>query len=96
MERILAARRASYNGLIDRGSPWEHGFFESFNARLRDEPLTREITDACRASSQGVVAIYHIDGLTWRNKDEPKSSYARSGLGLSAIGLLTKRGSDEI
>jgi len=25
------------------GSPWENGYIESFNARLRDEPLNGEI-----------------------------------------------------
>jgi putative transposase len=28
---------------IDRGSPWENGYIESFNARLRDELLNGEI-----------------------------------------------------
>ena len=28
---------------IERGSPWENGYVESFNARLRDELLDREI-----------------------------------------------------
>ena len=28
---------------IERGSPWENGFIESFNARLRDELLDGEI-----------------------------------------------------
>ena len=28
---------------IARGSPWENGFIESFNARLRDELLDEEI-----------------------------------------------------
>jgi transposase InsO family protein len=28
---------------IERGSPWENGFIESFNARLRDELLNGEI-----------------------------------------------------
>jgi putative transposase len=28
---------------IERGSPWENGYIESFNARLRDELLNREI-----------------------------------------------------
>ena len=32
--------RTSY---IERGSPWENGFIESFNARLRDELLNGEI-----------------------------------------------------
>lgn len=28
---------------IERGSPWENGHVESFNARFRDELLNREI-----------------------------------------------------
>ena len=28
---------------IERGSPWENGYIESFNARLRDELLNGEI-----------------------------------------------------
>src|SRR4030042_6246243 len=28
---------------IDRGSPWENGYIESFNGKLRDELLNREI-----------------------------------------------------
>jgi transposase InsO family protein len=28
---------------IAPSSPWENGYIESFNARLRDEPLDREI-----------------------------------------------------
>jgi transposase InsO family protein len=34
------SRRSVY---IARGSPWENGFIESFNARLRDELLDGEI-----------------------------------------------------
>ena len=30
---------------IDPGSPWENGFIESFNGKLRDELLNREIFD---------------------------------------------------
>jgi hypothetical protein len=28
---------------IERGSPWEKGYVESFNATLRDEPINGEI-----------------------------------------------------
>jgi len=28
---------------IKPGSPWENGYIESFNAKLRNEPLNREI-----------------------------------------------------
>jgi putative transposase len=33
---------------IERGSPWENGYIESFNARLRDELLDGEIFDSLR------------------------------------------------
>jgi putative transposase len=33
---------------IERGSPWENGYVESFNARLRDELLNGEIFDTLR------------------------------------------------
>jgi len=28
---------------IERGSPWENGYIESFNGKLRDELLDREV-----------------------------------------------------
>ena len=28
---------------IEKGSPWENGYIELFNGKLRDEPLTGEI-----------------------------------------------------
>ena len=33
---------------IERGSPWENGYIESFNARLRDELLNGEILHTLR------------------------------------------------
>jgi transposase InsO family protein len=36
----VAGAKTAY---IERGSPWENGFIESFNARLRDELLNGEI-----------------------------------------------------
>lgn len=30
---------------IELGSPWENGYIESFNARLRDELLNGEVFD---------------------------------------------------
>ena len=30
---------------IERGSPWENGCVESFNGKLRDELLNREVFD---------------------------------------------------
>ena len=39
MDRCVGANTA----YITPGSPWENGFIESFNARLRDELLDGEI-----------------------------------------------------
>src|SRR5262249_13096452 len=36
----VAGAKTAY---IERGSPWENGYIESFNARLRDELLNGEI-----------------------------------------------------
>ena len=33
---------------IEPGSPWENGYVESFNGKLRDELLDREISTHCR------------------------------------------------
>ncbi|MSO38032.1 MAG: hypothetical protein EXQ69_07255 [Acidimicrobiia bacterium] len=37
------SQNASY---CDPGSPWQNGRIESFNSRLRDELLTREVFDS--------------------------------------------------
>ena len=39
MDQAMGAKTA----YIERGSPWENGYIESFNARLRDELLDGEI-----------------------------------------------------
>jgi len=31
------------HNIVERGSPWENGYIESFNGKLRDELLNREI-----------------------------------------------------
>jgi len=39
----IVAKLPSKTAYIERGSPWENGYIESFNARLRDELLNGEI-----------------------------------------------------
>jgi putative transposase len=39
---------------IERGSPWENGYVESFNGKMRDELLNREQIDTLRC-------VIHID-----------------------------------
>ena len=33
---------------IEPGSPWENGYVESFNRKLRDEPLKREVFETLK------------------------------------------------
>jgi putative transposase len=48
----VPGRTASY---IERGSPWENGFIESFNARLRDELLDGEIFYSLAEASRSLA-----------------------------------------
>jgi putative transposase len=36
---------------IERGSPWENGYIELFNGKLRDELLNREIFSTLEEAS---------------------------------------------
>jgi putative transposase len=38
-----SAKELGVDSYIERGSPWENGYVESFNSRLRDELLKGEI-----------------------------------------------------
>ena len=54
---------------IQPGSPWENGYIESFNGRLRDELLKREVFDSVRHA--------RALGTAWRldyNHQRPHSS----------------------
>lgn len=51
---------------IMSGSPWENGFIESFNARLRDEPLDGVIFDSIaegRIVVESWLRYYNTDRL---------------------------------
>jgi transposase InsO family protein len=43
--RSWLARLGVKTLFIERGSPWENGYIESFNGKLRDELLNREVFD---------------------------------------------------
>ena len=55
--------------LIDPGSPWQNGFVESFNGKLRDECLNEELFYS-RAEAQVVVDWYRRE----YNQERPHSS----------------------
>ena len=46
---------------IERGSPWENGYIESFNARLRDELLNGEIFYTLREAQ---IVIERVPAFT--------------------------------
>jgi transposase InsO family protein len=52
---------------IERGSPWENGYIESFNARLRDELLNGEIFYTLR-EAQIIIE-------SWRRHYNPASQH---------------------
>src|SRR5215210_4156916 len=56
--------QAGADHYIERGSPWENGFIESFNARLRDELLDGEIFYTLR-EAQIVIESWrrHYNGV---------------------------------
>ena len=75
---------------IEPGSPWENGYCESFNGKLRDELLNGEIfyslkeaTDCHRAMAQalqhGQTAFIARISATCAADDEPIPDAARSG-----------------
>jgi transposase InsO family protein len=73
---------------IAPGSPWENGYVESFNARLRDELLDGEIFYSLR----GAQII--IEG--WRQHDNTVRPHASLGYkppapGVFVPGLITAR-----
>jgi transposase InsO family protein len=55
---------------IERGSPWENGYIESFNARLRDELLNGEIFYTLR-EAQIVIEMILIWGRSRRASGSP-------------------------
>ena len=54
---------------IEPGSPWENGYCESFNGKLRDECLNREIFYSLR-EAQIVIEQWRI----FYNTERPHSS----------------------
>jgi putative transposase len=72
----VAGAKTAY---IERGSPWENGYIESFNARLRDELLNGEIFYTLR-EAQIVIESWrrHYNHASQTHLSERKSP--RTGL----------------
>ena len=50
---------------IEPGSPWENGYIESFNGKLRDELLDREIFDTL-LEAKVLIERWRVAYNTWR------------------------------
>ena len=55
---------------IDPGSPWQNGFIESFNSRLRDEHLNGNLFDSL-TEAKILLADFQVD----YNKNRPHSAH---------------------
>ena len=69
--RAWIAAVGAKTACIEPGSPWESGYVESFNARLRDELLNREIFYSLRE------AQIIIEG--WRKHDNTQRPHSALG-----------------
>ena len=54
----------------DPGSPWQNGFIESFNSRLRDEHLNGNLFDSL-TEAKILLADFQVD----YNKNRPHSAH---------------------
>ena len=69
MQNLFAAGLGVKTLFIEPGSPWENGYIESFNGKLRDELLNGEIFDT--------ILEARVITENWRqqyNKVRPHSS----------------------
>jgi transposase InsO family protein len=67
--------RKEYGGMyIEPGSPWGNGYIESFNGKMRDEVLSREVFDAL---GEAEVLVEH-----WRREYNHISPHSSLGYGL--------------
>jgi transposase InsO family protein len=68
---------------IEPGSPWENGYIESFNGKLRDELLDREVFDTllgerkCLWSDGDENTIIYDHIVHWGIDLLPRRSYSR-------------------
>ena len=80
--------RSARLGLRNAGQPWENGYIESFNARLRDELLNGEIFYCLReaqivleswraTTTQNVPTLHSAIAHRHRKSSSPPSSRGR-------------------
>jgi putative transposase len=65
---------------INPGSPWENGFIESFNGKLRDELLNREVFESM-AEAKVIIENWRLD----YNENRPHSSLGYESPGPFAV-----------
>ena len=69
--RSWLGRLGVKTAFIEKGSPWQNAYIESFNGKLRDELLNREIFDT----------VQEAQVLLWRWRDEYNHHRPHSSLG---------------
>ena len=73
VRRWIATVGAS-TAFIDPGSPWQNGYIESFNARLRGERLDAESSGKPRLSSKpgGAITVPSAHAAAWDTGRRPR------------------------
>jgi putative transposase len=69
--RGVLHRSSVKTAYVDKGSPWQNGFAESFHSRFRDEFLTREVFLSL-SDAKTRVELWRV----WYNTERPHSSLA--------------------
>ena len=72
--RRWIATVGAWSAFIDPGSPWQNGYIESFNARLRGERLDAESSGKPRLSSKpgGAIAVPSAHAAAWDTGRRPR------------------------
>ena len=72
--RRWIATVGAWTAFIDPGSPWQNGYIESFNARLRGERLDAESSGKPRLSSKpgGAITIPSAHAAAWDTGRRPR------------------------
>ena len=65
---------SAWTAFIDPGSPWQNGYIESFNARLRGERLDAESSGKSRLSSKpgGAITVPSAHAAAWDTGRRPR------------------------
>jgi len=60
---------------IEPGSPWENGYIESFNGKLRDELLARGLRPRCSSNGSGSTPTRSGHTVPWATGPRPLQAW---------------------